>query len=107
MAEIKAFKPLRYTRKAGRIQNNVCPPYDIVNSELRRELCEKSPYNLIRLELPEGDDNVKYREAKRLLDEFVSKGILEKDQREGIFIYEEEFTLKVKTHLLVGLGCVC
>ncbi len=107
MAEIKAFKPLRYTRKAGRIQNNVCPPYDIVNSELRRELCEKSPYNLIRLELPEGDDNVKYREAKRLLDEFVSKGILEKDQREGIFIYEEEFTLKGKTHLFDGLVCLC
>jgi uncharacterized protein (DUF1015 family) len=107
MAEIKAFKPLRFTRKAGRIQNNVCPPYDIVSDSMRRELCEKSPYNLIRLELPQGDDNTKYKEAKRLLDEFIQNGILEKDSREGIFIYEEEIESKGKTKVLDGLVCLC
>jgi len=105
MAEIKAFKPLRYTEKAGKIENNVCPPYDIVNAQLRNELCEKSPYNLIRLELPEGEE--KYKEAKRLLDDFVSQGVLAKDKEDGIFIYEEEFTLKGKTRLLDGLVCLC
>ncbi len=105
MAEIKAFKPLRYTEKAGKIENNVCPPYDIVDKDLRAELCERSPYNLIRLELPEGDD--KYKAAKALLCKFVSEGILAKDDEEGIFIYEEEFILKGIKRTLDGLMCLC
>jgi uncharacterized protein (DUF1015 family) len=109
MAEIKAFKPLRYTVKAGKIENNVCPPYDIVNGEARQTLCEKSPYNLIRLELPEGSSSGegKYKTAAKLLNEFISKGVLAKDDEEGIFIYEEEFTLGNVTKVLDGLVCLC
>lgn len=105
MAEIKAFRPLRYTEKAGDIASCVCPPYDIVNEEMRKELCARSECNLIRLELPEGEN--KYKEAKKLLDSFIEKGYLKKDEKDGIFIYEEEFTLKGKTLVLDGLVCLC
>ena len=50
MAEIKPFRALRYTKKAGDIANNVCPPYDIVDDRMFDELCERSEYNFIRLE---------------------------------------------------------
>ena len=66
MAEIKPFKGLRYTEKAGEIKNLCCPPYDIVSGEQRQKLIEKNEYNIIRLELPTteaGEDITPYREA--------------------------------------------
>ena len=38
MAEVKAFKALRFnTDKAGKIDELVCPPYDIISEEQRKE----------------------------------------------------------------------
>ena len=31
MAEIKGFKGLRYTKKAGDMASLVCPPYDVIS----------------------------------------------------------------------------
>lgn len=105
MAKIKAFAPLRYTEKAGKIENNVCPPYDIVDQEKRTALCEKSPYNLIRLELPEGVE--KYKGAAKLLKEMIAAGVLAKDNEPGIFIYEESFSYKGEEKTFDSLVCLC
>ena len=68
MAEIRPFKALRFdTEKAGNIQELVCPPYDIISEEQRQNYIAKNPYNIIRLELPKGDDP--YGEASKVLDE--------------------------------------
>lgn len=91
MAEIRPFKALRFnTEKAGRIEELVCPPYDIISEEQRLGYLEKNPRNIIRLELPKGEDP--YNEAGRTLDKWLSEGILAQDEKEGIYIYEEEFT---------------
>ena len=90
MAEIKPIRALRYTDKPGRRADNVCPPYDIVSVSEREALVARSPYNLIRLELPEGGDD-RYAKAGALLDEWLASGVLARDDEEGIFIYEEEF----------------
>lgn len=89
MAMIKPFRALRYTQKAGDISTLVCPPYDIVSDEKRAELIDSNPYNMIRLELPKGEEP--YKEAKSLLDEWIEKEIMIQDEDEGIYIYEEEF----------------
>ena len=36
MAEIKGFKGLRYTEKAGDIGQLCCPPYDIINASVTK-----------------------------------------------------------------------
>ena len=33
MANVKPFKALRFTKKAGDIAQLVCPPYDIISEE--------------------------------------------------------------------------
>ena len=53
MAEIKAFKGMRYTSAAGDLNKLVCPPYDIISSEHRKKYISDNPYTVIRLELPE------------------------------------------------------
>ena len=66
MAEVKAFKALRFTEKAGDINELVCPPYDIISDSQRKEYLEKNPDNIIRLEL-RGEGTDPYAEAAKVL----------------------------------------
>lgn len=91
MALVKGFKGLRFdTAKTGGIENVVCPPYDIISEEQRLAYIKNCEYNVIRLELPKGSDP--YNEAKRTLDEWLEKGILKREDKDAVYIYEEEFT---------------
>ena len=90
MAEIKAFGALRYTDKGGDISKNVCPPYDIISEEERLGFLAKSENNIVKLELPKGDEP--YKAAAAALAEMEKAGVLAKDEKPGIYIYEEEFT---------------
>ena len=90
MAEIKAFGALRYTDKGGDISKNVCPPYDIISEEERLGFLTKSENNIVKLELPKGDEP--YKAAAEALAQMEKAGVLAKDEKPGIYIYEEEFT---------------
>ena len=75
MAEVKPFRGLRFDcEKAGAIEKLVCPPYDIISDEQREEYIKNNPYNIIRLELPKGED--RYNKAAEILNEWLEKGIL-------------------------------
>ena len=92
MAEIRAFKALRFdTEKAGAIEELVCPPYDIISEEQRQEYIYRNPNNIIRLELPKGDEP--YKTAGEVLKKWLDRGILKKDSEDAVYIYEEEFSI--------------
>lgn len=94
MADIKAFRALRYDlKKAGEIGELTSPPYDIISEEQRLEYLGRNPYNIIRLELPKGEDP--YAKAGETLRDWVSSGILKHDMDPGLYIYEMEFLTKV------------
>ncbi|WP_322180817.1 DUF1015 domain-containing protein [Neglectibacter caecimuris] len=107
MAEIRPFRALRYdTRKAGDIKELVCPPYDIISEEEYRAYLAQNPYNMIRLELPKGENP--YSEAGNVLKEWLESGVLREDMDEGVYIYEEEFLDRVdhgETKKLRGIIC--
>ena len=107
MAYLKPFAALRYnTEKAGNIQELVCPPYDIISPQEREALLEKNPYNMVRLELPTGEDP--YAGAKGVLDSWLEKEILKRDMAQALYIYEEEFLDGVdhgETRKLKGFIC--
>jgi len=95
MAEIKAFRGLRYTEKAGDIGVLCCPPYDIISAEEREQFLETNPNNIIRLELPQAlSDNPDldaYGTAGQFLRDWLAGGILANDDTESIYVYEMEF----------------
>jgi len=94
MADIKPFSALRYDlSKAGKIEDLTCPPYDIISEEQRIEFISRNQYNAIRLELPKGEEP--YKEAKNILSQWISDGILKTDMDPGIYIYEQEFLSKI------------
>lgn len=90
MAVIKAFKGMRYSKDAGEISQLCCPPYDIISDAQRQEFIDKNPNNIIRLELPKGDEP--YKSASEILKMWQDKGVLVKEDKPAIYIYEEEFT---------------
>ena len=104
MAEIKPIKPLRYTAAAGDISTCVCPPYDIISPEQREELIKQNPYNIVRLELPDGGD--KYSSAGKTLEKWLEDGILARDEDEGIFVYRERFEVAAEKYELTGIVCL-
>lgn len=107
MADIRAFQALRYDLgKAGKIEELTCPPYDIISNTQREEFIARNPHNVIRLELPKGENP--YSQAKETLAQWREEGILKTDMDPGLYIYEQEFLSKVdrgEAKTLRGLVC--
>lgn len=101
MAEIKAFKGMRYTKAAGELNSLVCPPYDIISDGERERYIKENPYNIIRLELPKGGDE-RYKEAGNTLKDWLNKEILACDKEDSIYVYEMLFTANGARHRLKG-----
>jgi uncharacterized protein (DUF1015 family) len=71
VADVKPFRALRYGPAAGPLERLVAPPYDVISPDEREELAGRSPYNVVRLTLPESED-----EAARSLREWRAGGVL-------------------------------
>ena len=101
MATVKAFPALRFTEKAGDISKCVCPPYDIISPEQREKYISESENNIIRLELPTGENA--YENAGRSYRQMREDGILDTDSVPGLYVYEEEFSVYGNTKKIKGI----
>jgi uncharacterized protein (DUF1015 family) len=75
MADVQPFRAVRYSGAAGSLEDLVAPPYDAVGPEERERLLRRSPYNVVRLTLPES-----VAAASRLYRDWLSHGILVQEQ---------------------------
>jgi uncharacterized protein (DUF1015 family) len=72
MAVVKPFRALRYDETvAGPLETLVAPPYDVISPEQREELRARSPHNVVRLTLPDSEE-----EAARELEAWRREGVL-------------------------------
>ncbi len=101
MAEIKEFKALRFTHKAGCICELACPPYDIISPAEKEQFLKTNEKNIIRLELPE-PTHEGYALAGATLDAWLEDGHLKCEDEDSIYIYEERFTVKGKEYSFKG-----
>jgi uncharacterized protein (DUF1015 family) len=101
MADIKPFRAIRYTEKAGNLKNLITQPYDKIDNDLRKEYYKKSPYNYCRLILPMEEN--KYEIAQQRIQKWIREGILAKDKEPAVFVYRHEFKLFRKTCIRTGL----
>ncbi len=63
----------------------VCPPYDVIDPDLRRTLAVRDPHNAVRLELPSGPEP--YAEAARTLAAWRDEGILARPDEPRFYYY--------------------
>ncbi|MFA5889425.1 MAG: DUF1015 domain-containing protein [Actinomycetota bacterium] len=98
MPEVTPFRGLRYDPLvAGDLSTVVSPPYDVISPTQREQFEALSPYNVVRLVLPQpvpgGPDQTRYERARAQLDEWVSSGVLRRDDRESLYVYEQRYVL--------------
>lgn len=97
MTIIKPFRGYRYNPKAvGDLSRVITPPYDVINRDQQASYYKTHPYNFIRLDLgktsPEDNEkNNRYTRAGIFLEEWIDKGILVRDLRESVYVYDQEY----------------
>jgi uncharacterized protein (DUF1015 family) len=89
MADIAPLRPLRYA--ARDLATLVAPPYDVISPREREELFARSPHNVVRLILPEGEGEKKYAHAAEVLAAWRKEGVLVRDERAAFYRYEQRF----------------
>ena len=99
MLQIKPFKATVYSKDV-KLNLVVAPPYDVIDEKKRRQLCSHSKYNITHIILPEGKN--KYEHAKNLLEEWIHKNILLKENTDALYIYEQIFNWEGKQEILKG-----
>ncbi len=108
MAKILPFKGVLYN--SGRVNGMktiISPPYDVISRAMREELYKESPYNIVRIILGkesrrDNDSDNKYTRASRFLEDWLKKGVLKKDDKEAIYIYEQEYPHKGERRTRIG-----
>src|SRR5436190_9962956 len=91
MAEIEPLRALRYDLdKIGGLQDVVAPPYDVIDAEMRAKLEARSPYNVVRVDLPDGG-NDRYEQAARTLGQWLQEGVLVRDETPALWTLAQDY----------------
>src|SRR5581483_4286499 len=98
MAEVRPFAGLRFSGVP--LADAIAPPFDVISPAQQAELYDRSPYNVVRLEL--GREPDRYAEAGRCYQAWRSAGVLRRDEP-SLYLYEQRFAVAGATHTRVGL----
>jgi uncharacterized protein (DUF1015 family) len=91
MAEIEPLQALHYNlAKTDGLQPVIAPPYDVIDAEERRGLASRSPYNVVTIDLPQGEDP--YQHAAEQFAGWKSDGVLERDSRPALWVLSQDYT---------------
>ena len=101
MVEIRPFKAIRYTIKAGDVEDLITQPYDKIDTQMQKEYYAKSPYNYCRLILPLEEN--KYESANEHIFQWLKEGIMAKETQPAIFVSRQEFSLDGKKYARTGI----
>jgi uncharacterized protein (DUF1015 family) len=101
MVDVRPFRAIRYTEKAGNPKNLITQPYDKIDQDMQREYYEKSPYNYCRLILPIEEN--RYETVHQRIYEWLNERILSKDEEPSMFVCRQEFRLDGKNCSRTGL----
>jgi uncharacterized protein (DUF1015 family) len=93
MAEVQPLHAVHYDSSRVDVGDVVAPPYDVIDAAGRKQLVERSPHNVVELDLPETEDGSDiYEHAAELMEAWESEGILVRDGEPTIWAYEQDYT---------------
>ncbi|MGC9176044.1 MAG: DUF1015 family protein [Thermoplasmata archaeon] len=96
--DVRPFKGISYSIK--NIENLVTEPYDKISKQMQKEYYEKSPYNFIRINLPNEIDP--YTSSKKTIESWLKEKILTKDKELYFYFYIQQFRLFEKKYERFG-----
>jgi len=101
MVDIRPFKAITYTTKAGNPTDLITQPYDKINAEQQKIYYALSMYNYCRVILPLEAD--KYNIASQRLLQWLKEDIMKKEMQPALFVSRQEFHLDGKKHSRTGI----
>jgi uncharacterized protein (DUF1015 family) len=91
MADIQPLRALHYDLNVtGSLQDVVAPPYDVIDEAQRAQLIARSPYNVVSIDLPEGDDP--YAAADEMLEHWRMQGAVVRDSEPALWALQQDYT---------------
>ena len=99
---IEPLRALLYDpEQVGDLRKVVAPPYDLINDRQQNELYERSPYNVVRLELARDAD--RYAASAHTMTRWRREGALRFAPRPAIYHYTQDFTVEGRKLSRTGL----
>jgi uncharacterized protein (DUF1015 family) len=91
MADVEPLRALHYNlAKTGGLQDVVAPPYDVIDAAQRQALADRSPYNVVHIDLPEGEDP--YQNAAAILAEWQHEQVIVQDASQAFWVLQQDYT---------------
>jgi uncharacterized protein (DUF1015 family) len=88
MADLQPLRTLRYEPAAvGSLADVIAPPYDVIDDAMRAELSARSPYNVVRIDLPKS-----YDEAAATMRDWASDGVLVQEDEPAVWVLRQDYT---------------
>jgi uncharacterized protein (DUF1015 family) len=105
VARIRPFRAVRYDeRRAGPLGSLLALPYDVIGPEQREQYLVASPYNVVRLILPDSPE-----EAARLFADWRREGILVAEDEDAVWWLRQDYegpdgVARTRQGVVVSLG---
>jgi uncharacterized protein (DUF1015 family) len=91
MADVQPLRALHYDlARVGSLDDVAAPPYDVIDPDQRGRLAERSPYNVVRVDLPEGDPDP-YAEAAAIFDRWQQEGAVVRDDEAALWTLTQDY----------------
>ncbi len=90
MADVRPIQALRY-RSDLDLTSVTAPPYDVLSKNDRDRLAERSPYNVVHVDLPEGEGDTRYENAKHAFGWWRKQGDVVRAPAPAIYVYSQTF----------------
>jgi uncharacterized protein (DUF1015 family) len=92
MADVQPLRALHYDlAKVGSLAGVAAPPYDVIDPQQRADLAARSPYNVVRIDLPEGEPDP-YANAARTLEHWREEGAVVRDDELALWTLTQDYT---------------
>jgi uncharacterized protein (DUF1015 family) len=87
MADLQPLLTLRYEPSVvGPLEDVIAPPYDVIDDELRARLAARSPYNVVRIDLPPS-----YEQAAATMDDWRERGALVNEDEPAVWVLRQDY----------------
>jgi uncharacterized protein (DUF1015 family) len=96
MADVQPLRALHYEPPvAGPLADVVAPPYDVIDAGQRAALLEHSPFNVVAIDLPQGEPGSgrdPYESAEQLFESWQLQGVLARDSEPALWAHTQDYT---------------
>jgi uncharacterized protein (DUF1015 family) len=92
MADIQPLRALHYDQSlVGPLADVTSPPYDVIDAEQREQLLQRSPFNVVAVDLPKGKPDP-YAAAGELWEAWQLQGAIVRDPEPALWAHTQTYT---------------